>query len=103
MDEHGTIRVGRTRVRLDTVVYAFNQGHTIEEIVSHFPVLNLADVYAVITYYLNKKAVVDEYIKQGEEEADELQYEFESQPGYQVFRERFLARKERHARIRASK
>jgi len=32
-----------------------------------------------------------------------LQYEFESQPGYQVFRERLLARKERHARIRASK
>jgi uncharacterized protein (DUF433 family) len=96
MDEYGTIRIGGTRVRLDTVVYAFNQGHTVEEIVTHFPVLNLADGYAVITYYLNNKAVVDEYIKQGEEEAGELQYEFESQPGYQVFRERLLARKERH-------
>jgi hypothetical protein len=32
-----------------------------------------------------------------------MQMTFEPQPGYQLFRERLLARKERHIRMRASK
>jgi len=46
-DESGTIRVGNTRVRLDTVVYAFNQGYTAEQIVDHYPALQLMNVYRV--------------------------------------------------------
>lgn len=93
VDEYGTIRVGGTRVRLDTVVYAFNQGHTAEEIASYFPALNLVDVYTVIAYYLANKPTIDAYIQQGEAEADQLQYEFESQPAHQLLRERLQARK----------
>jgi uncharacterized protein (DUF433 family) len=47
-DRNGVIRIGGSRVRLDTVIYAFNEGYTAEEIVSQYPVLRLADVYAVI-------------------------------------------------------
>ena len=43
-DEDGVIRVGNTRVTLETLVSAFNHGSTAEEIVYQFPVLNLADV-----------------------------------------------------------
>ena len=91
-DDDGTIRIGNSRVRLETVVYAFNQGYTAEEILSHYPALNLMDVYAVISYYLNNKDKIDAYIRQQETEADRIQYEFESKPGYKVFRERLLAR-----------
>jgi uncharacterized protein (DUF433 family) len=52
------IRVGGTRVTLETIVHAFDEGHTAEEIVSHYPALRLADVYAVISYYLNHRATV---------------------------------------------
>jgi uncharacterized protein (DUF433 family) len=100
MEEYGTIRVGGTRVRLDTVIYAFNQGHTAEEIASYFPALNLADVYTVIAYYLTNKTIVDEYIQRGEEEADQLRYEFESQPGHQLLRERLLIRKKEKTKVR---
>ena len=91
-DSEGTIRVGSTRVRLDTIVYAFNQGHTAEEIASHYPSLSLADVYATITYYLNNRKAVDEYIQRREVEAGQLQEAIEAKPGYTVLRERLLAR-----------
>ncbi len=51
-DEHGVARVAGTRVTLDVLVEAFADGATPEEIVLQYPVLPLADVYAVIGYYL---------------------------------------------------
>lgn len=36
-DEHGVIRVGKTRVPLDAIIYAFNQGSSPEEIVMSYP------------------------------------------------------------------
>ena len=93
-DESGVIRVGGTRVRLDTVVYAFNQGYTAEQIVDHYPALQLVDVYAVITYYLGHRLAVDDYIHQREMEAEKIRYDIQSQPEYQAFREKLLARRE---------
>ena len=46
----GVIRVGQTRVTLDTVVEAFADGATAEEIVQQYPTLKLADVYLVLGY-----------------------------------------------------
>ena len=62
-DADGVIRVGGTRVRLDTVIYAYNQGDTPEEIIEQYPSLKLADVYAVISYYLQNRTEVEEYLR----------------------------------------
>ncbi len=91
-DQDGVMRVGATRVTLDTVVHAFNEGHTAEEIVSHYPALKLADVYAVISYYLNNEAAVDVYLQQQEEAAEKMWLEIEAKPDYQTFRKRLIAR-----------
>lgn len=48
-DKDGVVRVGCTRVTLDTVVQVYKAGTSAEEIARHYPVLELADVYAVIT------------------------------------------------------
>ena len=88
----GVMRVGDTRVTLDTVVHTFEQGHTAEEIVSHYPALRLADVYAVIAYYLNHRAEVQAYLRQQQEEAQKIWEQIESKVDYQAFRERLLAR-----------
>ncbi len=77
-DEHGVIRVGETRVPLDTVVYAFNQGASPEEIVLSYTTLTLADVYAVINYYLHNRAQVDVYLRQREAEAERIRIEREA-------------------------
>ena len=90
-DRDGVMRVGATRVTLDAVVNAFHEGNTAEEIVSRYPVLKLADVYAVVSYYLNNREAVTRYLRQQEEEVSELWREIESKSDYQIFRERLLA------------
>ncbi len=97
-DDQGTIRVGKTRVRLDSVVYAFNQGHTPEEILMQFPSLELADIYAVIAYYLNHQTAVDQYIQQNEAEGQKLRQKIESQPDHQAFRQRLITRRQERSK-----
>lgn len=70
IDEHGAIRVGNTRVSVDSVVEAFKEGATPEEIVQNFDTLQLADVYAVISYYLKNMDEVDVYLKTQENAAE---------------------------------
>ena len=46
----GVIRVSKTRVTLDTLMAAFKDGATPEEIAQQYPAVPLADIYAVIAY-----------------------------------------------------
>jgi uncharacterized protein (DUF433 family) len=82
--EFGTIRVGRSRVSLDSVIYHFKQGATAELIAESFPSLDLAEIYAVIAYYLANSESVEEYLQQQEAEADALQQQIESDPRQQT-------------------
>jgi uncharacterized protein (DUF433 family) len=91
-DEQGVMRVGRTRVPLDTVVYAFNQGASPEEIVLSYHTLNLTDVYAIINYYLHNRAEVDGYLRQHETEAERMKIENEQRFPQEGIRQRLLAR-----------
>ena len=93
IDQDEVIRISGTRVTLDTVVDAFNEGASAEEIVCQYPILKLADVYAVISYYLHQRIEVDEYLHQRRVEADELQKQHEAQYEVQGIRERLLARR----------
>jgi uncharacterized protein (DUF433 family) len=76
-DEHGKLRVGNTRVLLELVIHAFQQGETAEGIVDSYPTLKLADVYAVLAYYLMHRDEVDAYMRQANENADRIQREIE--------------------------
>ncbi len=90
-DERGVIRVGSTRVTLDTVVGAFKDGASAEEIVQQYDVLELGDVYRVIGYYLHHRTEVEDYLRQQGAAADELRTRLESQSGTAGIRERLLA------------
>ena len=61
-DADGGVRVGGTRVTLDTVVAAFRDGVSAEGIVEQYPSLRLADVYTVLGYYLDHQPDVDAYL-----------------------------------------
>lgn len=78
LDDDGVIRVGKTRVPLETVVYVFNRGATAEEIVQQYPALLLSDVYLVIGYYLQNRAEVDAYIHKQRREAEQVRQENET-------------------------
>ena len=76
-DDSGMIRINGTRVTLQTLVYAFRQGDSPEQIVESYPVLRLADVYMVIAYYLNRRDEVDAYVREQEKLADAIRQENE--------------------------
>jgi uncharacterized protein (DUF433 family) len=93
LDASCVLRVGPTRIPLDRVIYAFNTGCTAEEILDDFPTLNLTDIYAVITYYLWHREVVDAYLKAREEYAEEIRREHEARWPTEGIKERLLARR----------
>ena len=91
LGEDGVIRVGKTRVTLDTVVYAFQDGATAEEIASQYPSLDLSDVYLVIAYYLKHRAEVETYLQEREKIVEEVRQLHESRVG---IRERLVLRQQ---------
>jgi uncharacterized protein (DUF433 family) len=92
-NEDGVILVGKTRVTLDTVVAAFNQGATSEEIVYRYPSLHLADVYATIAFYLKHQSEVEAYLQQRRQQAQEIRAINQARFDPQGLRDRLLARK----------
>lgn len=91
-DESGVLKVGRTRVTLDTVVAAWEQGATAEQIAQDYDTLSLGDVYAAIGYYLNHRSEVDAYLEGRRRFREEVRRQVESRCPSQDFRERLLAR-----------
>ncbi len=92
-DANGVVRVGKTRVTLDTVIAAFSDGATAEEIVQQYPSLDLADVYQVIGYYLRPPSEVQAYLRQRKAQADAARKQNESRFDPQGVRDRLLARR----------
>jgi uncharacterized protein (DUF433 family) len=95
LDKEGVIHVAKTRVTLDTVIAAFLEGATAEEIVQQYPSLELADVYAVIGYYLRQRVEVDNYLQQRQQLAERIRRENESHLDPTGVRARLLARRPR--------
>ncbi len=93
MDAEGVMRIGKTRVTLDTVIAAFVDGATAEEIVQQYPSLNLADVYAVIAYYLRRRSEVEAYLQRQRDLADKIRTQNEARFDPSGVRNRLLARR----------
>jgi uncharacterized protein (DUF433 family) len=92
-DKHGVVKVGGTRVTLDTVVKAFLRGATAEEIAQQYPSVSLADVYATISYYLQNQKEVDAYLSKRKKQAQAIKAENEKRLDPHGIRERLMARK----------
>jgi uncharacterized protein (DUF433 family) len=92
-DADGVLRVGNTRVTLDTVAAAFQEGMTPEGIVEQYPTLALGQVYSVIGYLLNHTAELETYQKARLEKAEAVRRENEARFPSAGIRERLLARR----------
>jgi uncharacterized protein (DUF433 family) len=92
IDANGVVHVARSRVTLDTVVAAFLEGGTAEEIVHQYPSLDLADVYAVIAYYLRRRTEIDAYLKERNEQGQVIRQQSENRFDPTGVRARLLAR-----------
>ena len=92
-DASGALRVGSSRVLVELVVRAFQDGATPEAIAQRYPTATLADMYAVLAYYLRHRQEVDAYLAAREQRAQEVRQRIESQQGDLAdLRRRILAR-----------
>jgi uncharacterized protein (DUF433 family) len=94
-DAQGVVLVAKTRVTLDTVVTAFLEGCTPEEIKEQYPSLQLADIYLVIGYYLRHQDEVHNYLAERKRQSDLIRQETEQRFNPVGIRDRLLARQNR--------
>jgi len=94
-DAAGVLRVTNTRVSLDTIVMAFDQDATAEQIVDRFPSLDIASVNEVIAYVVRNRAAIDEYMVRRREQAAALRLEIERRVPSEGLRAKLLARRNR--------
>jgi uncharacterized protein (DUF433 family) len=92
-DADGVIRVGGTRVTLDTLVAAFDAGATAEEIVQQYPSIALADAYSVIAYYLRHQPEIEEYLAKRQRHAAQVREENGRRFDPAGVRDRLMARR----------
>jgi len=92
--ETGGVRVRNSRVSLETIVIRMQVGDTVEDIHRGFPTVSVSQIKEILAWYFDNQADVDEYLRQGQEEAERIFQWFESRPGYKkVTREELLRRK----------
>jgi uncharacterized protein (DUF433 family) len=89
----GVIRVRGTRITLDTVLAAFHEGATAEEIVQQYPSISLADMYQVIGYSLRHSSELEAYFARRRESARATRELNESTWPPDGIRDRLLARR----------
>jgi uncharacterized protein (DUF433 family) len=92
VDEGGAVRVGNSRISLDLVVEQYENGMTPEDMVRAYDTLVLADVHAVIAYYLRHRDLVMVYLRRRGAEAEALRANIEAKRP-RVTPEELLARR----------
>ncbi|MEP7353783.1 MAG: DUF433 domain-containing protein [Acidobacteriota bacterium] len=67
-ERNGGYYVVGSRVSLDSIVYAFNEGLSPDAVQENFPLLHRAQVYGAIAFYLDHQAAIDEYLTREKQE-----------------------------------
>lgn len=94
-DAKGGLRVGHSRVLVELVVQAFQDGATPEAIAQRYPTATLADIYGVIAYYLRHRTEMEAYMVTRERQAEFVQTRIEEQQrDTTALRNRLLARRQ---------
>jgi uncharacterized protein (DUF433 family) len=92
--EDGTLRVTGTRIPIDNIVHAYNQGETAEQFRESFPTVSVADFHAVVAYYLQHRELIDRYLHRRQQEADELRQTIEREHPWDDLREKLIKHRE---------
>jgi len=77
-EKHGVIRILGTRLRLETVIGKYYQGHTEpEDIVRSYDTLTVEKVERIFEWYQTRRDEVDEYMAWSAKEAEGIRAEYE--------------------------
>lgn len=88
----GVIRIGASRVSLDSVVIAFKQGYSPEEIALDFDSLTLGEVYSAINHYLQNREEIENYLKERARQSEEIRTDVETRFDPASIRDSLLVR-----------
>lgn len=93
-DADGAMRIGESRVMMELVIRAFQDGATAEAIVQRYPTTTLAEIYAIIAYYLRHPQIIEQYLVEREQQAQIVRSQIEARQGsLSEIRNRLLAQK----------
>lgn len=92
---HGGYRIGQTRLGLEVVLHAHQQGETAEQIAAAFPPVELADVHLVLAWVLRHPDEASAYLAWCDAEAEKMRQLIEAHNAGKprLTREQLLARK----------
>ncbi|CAN1213180.1 DUF433 domain-containing protein [Tumidithrix helvetica PCC 7403] len=91
-DESGAVRIGKSRVLLEIVIRAFQDGASPEAITQKYSTLSLSDVYTVIGYYLRHQEQIEAYLDRREQLAESVRQRLSNiQPDMSLIRSRLFA------------
>src|SRR5262245_36970703 len=95
-DADGRWRMTGRRIPLERIIACHKEGKSPEAIAEAFDSLRLSDVYLVISYCLDHKDEIEEFLQRREQQAAEVRRMIEAgQPARPGMREGLLARKAR--------
>jgi uncharacterized protein (DUF433 family) len=93
-DESGAIRIGNSRVLLELVIHAFQDGASPESIMQRYSTLSLSEIYSTIGYYLRHQQEIEFYLKERHQLAESVRERLsEIQPDLSLIRSRLLAQR----------
>ena len=98
-DVAGVIRVGQSRITLETVVSAYDTGATAEEIALEFDAISLAQVYGAIAYYLQHKVVLEPYFSARQQAVTATLHDITKRQEVSNIRERLLLRQANQGKV----
>jgi uncharacterized protein (DUF433 family) len=101
-DEAGGIRIGSSRVTLDSILNSYQQGSTPEEIAIQFSTLHLEDIYSAIAYYLNHRQEIDDYLEQRNQQVQQIRQQLTQKHNLVNLREHLLERDQLTVESRSS-
>ncbi len=70
LNADGVLLVVGTRIPIETLINAYEQGDSPNQIVADYDSLHLDDVYGVLRYYLRHRQEVDRYLRERREKAE---------------------------------
>jgi uncharacterized protein (DUF433 family) len=66
----GAYRIADTRVSLDSLIYLFREGMSVESMVESYPTLTLEQVHGALAFYLGNQREIDAYLMEGQRAAE---------------------------------
>jgi uncharacterized protein (DUF433 family) len=78
---NGGYYVKDARVSLDTIVYQYKDGASVETIRDRFPVLSLEQIHGALAFYLGHKAEVEASMEEYDRLAEEFRKAHPAPPG----------------------